>query len=254
MMIALLVAIVVGGLVGRKRGVVTSDSMINSFLVGLLVARGTFVILYFDSYREAPLSMVDIRDGGFLLLPGIGAALITALWRGWRTPALRRPLGAAILTGVGIWVGMLGAVTGMEASQPGLATESFQRLDGDFVTLANLGPEEEGKPRVVNLWATWCPPCRREMPVLQAAQARETDITFVFANQGESPGQVRDYLIGDKLELENVLLDPMSTLGQVSGSRALPTTLFYDAQGRLADYHLGELSAASLKQKLKRLN
>lgn len=254
MLAALAVALLVGILLGRKRGVATTDSLINSFLVGLLVARAAFVVAYFDYYQGDLLSMIDIRDGGFLLVPGIIAAVIAALWQGWRRPSLRRPLSAAVLAGAGVWGLTMGALAAMEASRPGLPAESFQRLGGDFVTLDNLGPTAEGKPRVVNLWATWCPPCRREMPVLQAAQTRETDVEFVFANQGEPPGLVRDYLEQENLELENVLMDPLTELGRITGSRALPTTLFYDADGRLVDHHLGELSEASLKQKLESIN
>lgn len=254
MVIALGVALLVGVLVGRQRGTVVSDSLFNSFLVGLLVARAAFVILYLDAYRDAPLSMLDIRDGGFLVVPGIVAAFALALWRGWRCPSLRRPLSAAILAGGGVWAGTLGAVTVMEATRGSLPSESFQRLSGEPVTLDNLGAETEGEPRVINLWATWCPPCRREMPVLQAAQDRETGVTFVFANQGETSSQVRNYLAQEKLALNNIIMDPTTELGRISGSRALPTTLFYDAQGRLVDHHLGELSEASLKQKLESIN
>jgi len=50
-----------------------------------------------------------------------------------------------------------------------------------------------------------------------------------------------------------VLLDPATSLGREVGSRALPTTLLYDADGRLIDNHLGELSAASLASKLNQL-
>lgn len=252
-MVALGVALLVGALVGRKRNVATSDTLMNSFLVGFIVARVSFVMLYIESYMDAPLSMLDIRDGGFLLAPGLVAGIGTALWRGWRMPALRRPLGAAMLAGVGVWAGTLGALGLMEASRASIPTASFQRLDGDAVTLDDLGAAEEGKPRVVNLWATWCPPCRREMPVLQAAQARESNVAFVFANQGETVDQVRNYLAQEELQLENVIMDPTTELGRVSGSRALPTTLFYNASGRLVDHHLGELSEASLKQKLESL-
>lgn len=55
------------------------------------------------------------------------------------------------------------------------------------------------------------------------------------------------------IQLDNVLLDQQNAIGQHYGSRALPTTLFIDAQGQLRDSHLGELSAASLKDKLNRL-
>src|SRR3546814_864982 len=54
------------------------------------------------------------------------------------------------------------------------------------------------------------------------------------------------------LQLSNVLLDPFSSVMQESGSRGLPTTLFFDADGRLVDTHMGELSNASLAVKLRR--
>src|SRR3546814_14770403 len=53
-------------------------------------------------------------------------------------------------------------------------------------------------------------------------------------------------------QLSNVLLDPFSSVMQESGSRGLPTTLFFDADGRLVDTHMGELSNASLAVKLRR--
>jgi len=61
---------------------------------------------------------------------------------------------------------------------------------------------------------------------------------------------VKGFLQQLNIELDNVLLDQRNQLGAHYGSRALPTTLFIDAQGRLQDSHLGELSAASLRDKL----
>ena len=110
-----------------------------------------------------------------------------------------------------------------------------------------------GQPLVVNLWATWCPPCRREMPVLMQAQQREAAITILFVNQGESAALVGEFLAAQQLSLDNLLLDEQVQLGQLVGSRALPTTLFYDAEGRQVGSHLGELSHASLERALERL-
>ncbi len=106
---------------------------------------------------------------------------------------------------------------------------------------------------VVNLWATWCPPCREEMPLLALAQQRETGVTFVFVNQGESDKLVRRYLHDEILELDNVLLDPASSLRMAVGSKGLPTTMFYDAAGRLVRRHVGLVSRQELTTILRSL-
>lgn len=108
-----------------------------------------------------------------------------------------------------------------------------------------------GKPLVINIWATWCPPCRREMPVLQQAQSDYPHVTFLFVNQGETPENVSTFLATTGLSLTHVLFDGTGLLAQRVGSMALPTTLFYDANGRLVGSHLGELSRASLRHALE---
>ena len=85
------------------------------------------------------------------------------------------------------------------------------------------------------------------------AQQREAAITILFVNQGESAALVGEFLAAQQLSLDNLLLDEQVQLGQLVGSRALPTTLFYDAEGRQVGSHLGELSHASLERALARL-
>jgi thiol-disulfide isomerase/thioredoxin len=106
---------------------------------------------------------------------------------------------------------------------------------------------------VVNLWATWCPPCRREMPALQQAQAANPDVNIVFVNQGEESHTVAAFLDRQGLALSNVLVDPESRTGAALGHGALPTTLFFDANGQLAGTRIGELSQATLTQRLASL-
>jgi thiol-disulfide isomerase/thioredoxin len=110
-----------------------------------------------------------------------------------------------------------------------------------------------GKPAVVNLWASWCGPCRVEMPTLAAAQQRVPDVMFVFVNQGESAATVTTYLQRSGLPLTQVWLDPASQLGPATGSRGLPTTLFFDAKGQRVGAHFGILNAAALQVQLDRL-
>lgn len=107
-----------------------------------------------------------------------------------------------------------------------------------------------GQPVVLNLWATWCPPCRREMPVLEQAQAAFPDVAFVLVNQGESAQQAQAFLESEGLALTNVLFDPSSETMQALRTGGLPTTFFFDAQGRLVDLHLGEITMVDLEDKI----
>lgn len=125
----------------------------------------------------------------------------------------------------------------------------FTRLDGGKGSLAAY----RGKVVLVNLWATWCPPCQREMPVMQQAQASNPDVNIVFVNQGEESRTIAAFLDRHSLVLRHVLVDPQHQTGAALGHRALPTTLFFDAEGRLADTRIGELSQATLTQRLTRL-
>lgn len=148
----------------------------------------------------------------------------------------------------------------MLCGRPGLAADPNDLSALGSVPLTTLQGEPadlvtsaKGRPIVVNLWATWCPPCREEMPLLALAQQRENSVRFVFVNQGESAAVVRRYLYDEILSLDNVLLDPSSRLRPAVGSRGLPTTLFYDAQGRLVGRHAGALSKEALASKLNLL-
>lgn len=121
--------------------------------------------------------------------------------------------------------------------------------DGQPVRLGDF----RGEVVVLNLWATWCPPCVREMPVLHQAQIDRPGVNFVFLNQGEPADKVRAWLRARQLPMRNVLLDANRQAGAAFKQRALPTTLFFDAQGRLVGTRIGELSAATLDERLRGL-
>lgn len=244
---SLLVAAIVGHVLGRPHRIGIGNVLIDMLLAGMLIARIVFVAIWFDQYRDAPWSVFDIRDGGFTPVAGVVVAMGVAIWRGSKRPELRRPLSLGLIAGALAWAmsgapGMLGV-----SGQTTLPTLELRTLAGRISNLASIS---NGKPMVVNLWATWCPPCRREMPVLAEAQQRETEVTFVFANQGEDDAKVQNYLNNSQLKLDNVLLDSRSELGHAIGSTALPISLFYDASGHLVDTHTGALSTATLAAKL----
>ena len=247
----LVVATGVGHLAGRRQKIGIGNVLMDMLLVAMLAARVVFVVIWFDVYRTAPWSILDIRDGGFNVWGGLVAGLLVAAWAGWRKPALRQPLVIGLTAGVLAWAALswtsraLDAATGQSLPSVNLKTLAGESADISAIT--------KGKPSVVNLWASWCPPCRREMPVLAAAQKQETGVNFVFVNQGEDAATAQRYLSHGSFSLSNVLLDAGGGFARAAGSAGLPTTFFYDANGRLVDTHLGELSAATLASKLSRL-
>lgn len=225
--------------VGRQSA---GSVLIHSVLWGLGVARVAHLVPHLSAYRADPWAIFDVRDGGWNSWAGLAGSITWVAWQAWRHAAWRRALVAGAAAGLVLW----------SAGTVSLAALAPRALPDVVVTdLASGAPVRlrelvAHKPVVVNLWATWCGPCRREMPVLAAAQARHPDIMFVFANQGESAEAVRQYLDAERLGLSHVLLDSQSRLGPALGSGGLPTTVFFDRQGRRVEAHMGALHAAAL--------
>lgn len=216
---------------------------------GLLGARLAHLASHAQPYLASPASMLDLRDGGWDTLAGAVAGSAWLVWRGWRKPPFRRPLAFAAATGVLVWTaGTLFTGARDEATMP---MTVLSTLEGGRPV--DLRTAAAGRPVVVNLWASWCGPCRQEMPTLAEAQRRESTVGFLVVNQGESEPVIRAYLAGLGLPLREVLLDPSSKLGPAVGSQGLPTTLFYNASGLLVDAHFGVLNPAALEARLQAL-
>ena len=228
----------------RRRAADASRVLWHMVLWGFIAARGAFVLKHLDTYRAAPLDMLDLRDGGFVAFAGLLVALAIGADAARRDAALRRPLATSALAGILVWAGATLAFSSV-AKQAPLPDLALRSLDGGTLQL-----RATGKPVVLNLWATWCPPCRREMPAMGAAQAANPDVAFFFVNQGEDAPAVRRYLEGEKLALANVALDPARQVARAAGASGYPTTLFYDARGRLVARQMGELSKAKLAEHL----
>ena len=123
----------------------------------------------------------------------------------------------------------------------------------DFV-LATLAGEQfvlherQGTPVVLNFWATWCGPCRRELPALQAANERYAgEVEIVGVDQGEEAAIVRRYV--DELGLTfTVPVDSDLTVGSRYNIRGLPTTFFIDADGIIRRIWTGEMNSITLAE------
>lgn len=122
-------------------------------------------------------------------------------------------------------------------------------LDGETVTLSST----IGRPVVLNYWATWCPPCRIEMPHLQRTSERyDGRVVFLGINQAESEPLIRDFR--DEYALSYpLLLDPDLIAHNLYSVLNLPTTVFIDAEGVVREVVVGAVNAAVLQDRLERL-
>lgn len=217
--------------------------------LGLLGARLGFVALNLDAYLEAPWSIVDLRDGGWHGPSGLVAILLgvaVLLWRRPdRRPALLWTAGSTALVGL-LVVGLaLRATPSLPEHLPVLPLTTADGRTRSF-------PAE--RPLVLNLWASWCAPCRREMPTLIRAAAKHPQIDFVLLNQGEQPAALGPALRRLAIPDELLAYDPAALASQRLGVRGYPVTLFVDRQGRIVHRHFGALSAGSLAARIEALD
>lgn len=232
----------------RRRGAADMDN--DVFLVALgafLGARLGFLVVY-AHHTDSVWQLLDIRDGGWWWPGFIIGGSLTWLWRAWRHR--RAPLPwlstTAISSAVLFSALALSHISAPEQHQmPDIA---LQNLNGETQRLSELNKGFT----VINLWATWCPPCQREMPVIARAEQRHPEIAFVMANQGEQAAEVMRYLDDGDLSFSTVLLDPSYQLSETMGSYGLPMTVIYDPDGNEVARHFGPLSDASLAQLLRR--
>lgn len=243
--LALLALVLVAELLARRVDPRFSPWATGALLVGLLGARLGFVLENFSVFARDPLSVFYVWQGGFNpvwgILAGGGYTLMVLPKHLWRY-ALMAALAAGLVAGVFL-------TRGRGAEAVGLPGVQLTSLGGTPVSLEAF----RGKPVVLNLWATWCPPCRRELPMMVRLSREHPEVYFAFVSQGEGPAVVRRFLEEEGLEAEWVLLDPETRLAQALGSQGLPTTFFFDREGRLVARHLGELSEALLLGYLRAL-
>ncbi|MEX1018423.1 MAG: redoxin domain-containing protein [Litorilinea sp.] len=117
-------------------------------------------------------------------------------------------------------------------------------LDGTTLQLHEL----RGTPVVLNFWATWCGPCQRELPALQAAAERYADRVLILGiDQGEAGEVVQPYV--DEMGLTfPIPLDSDMVVGRLYNVQGLPTTYFVDADGVVRHLWLGEMNSITLAE------
>lgn len=125
---------------------------------------------------------------------------------------------------------------------------------GQTVTFADL-PD---RPTIINLWATWCPPCREEMPVFQQAFNQYGEqVNFVLiqatdSRPGETPEAATQFLREAGLDLP-IYHDLNQNVQQTLGVRLLPMTLLYTRDRQLVRIHPGQMTTEQLELAVREL-
>ena len=151
-------------------------------------------------------------------------------------------LAAAAL--IAIVVGSCGSGAGDDVPATDI---EFELLDGGTSTIgAHLD-----RPVVLNFFASWCTPCKVEMPALEALHQQRPDIAFVGLAVNDTPTRARE-IVADTGVTYPTGVDPASAIGNAYEILGMPTTLFISSDGEVAYQHTGGLTAEQIAEHLDR--
>lgn len=130
---------------------------------------------------------------------------------------------------------------------------SLGTIHGEIVSLSTL----KGQPVIINLWASWCPPCRAEMPALQNVHEEYNEqglvILAINATNQDNLEDARKFIQGHKITLP-VLLDETGEISDLYRLQSLPTTYFVDGKGVIQEIVIGgPMAEALLRVRAERL-
>ncbi|MBS1869897.1 MAG: TlpA family protein disulfide reductase [Actinobacteria bacterium] len=132
-------------------------------------------------------------------------------------------------------------LAGSPAALASLHRQAARLLDGGLGAYKARLATLRGRPVVVNAWASWCPPCRTEMPYFSRAAVRfGRRVAFLGVNAGDEDARARAFLRSHYVPYPSYV-DPHDQIANEVGVRAgLPTTVFYGRDGKVAFVHQGE--------------
>jgi thiol-disulfide isomerase/thioredoxin len=127
---------------------------------------------------------------------------------------------------------------------------SFVTMEGNRIRVSDFA----GKPVVINFWATWCGPCKEEIPELQAAheQYSASDGLTIIGVTDEDPGVVEPFVADNGMTFP-VAYDRIGVSGSRYRVQSIPTTLFVDSEGIVMERYTGSLGEGRLKLYIERL-
>ena len=158
-----------------------------------------------------------------------------------------------------IWISQV-PQEGMNQAAPSVPYKGFSAPDFEVTTIQGESvklSDFQGSPVVVNFWASWCPPCRAEMPALQRIyqEYRNSGLVVLAVNSTHQDNlEDLENFIAEFGLIIPVYLDSDGTASNLYQVRALPTTFFIGADGKIQDVEVGgPLSEATIRVKVQDL-
>ncbi len=125
----------------------------------------------------------------------------------------------------------------------------MQNLNGEELQLSDL----TGKPIVLNFWASWCPPCKAEMPDFESAFNKHKDtVTFVMVSVDDTLEDAKDFYEGSGYTFP-AYFDSLGEGSYIYGISSIPQSFFISADGKIISSHTGMISAAQLENGINEL-
>ena len=170
-----------------------------------------------------------------ILLLAFGAAL---LWYRGRQPATGGPEGGK-------------PPATMESGGRTAPTFSLSDIDGNNVSSSRFA----GKPTVINFFATWCPPCRQEIPgfveVYNKYRGRGFELVGISLDT-DTKGNLPAFLMQNRVEYR-ILMGSPATARAFGGVNSIPTTFFVGKDGRIRNVHVGYMDRDTFESEVKKL-
>lgn len=158
----------------------------------------------------------------------------------------------AVLAFIGyrVWP-QLGAAIGVGGTGLDAPDFELQTLDGEVISLSDL----RGEVVLVNFWATWCPPCRAEMPGFQRVYEAKRDRGFTILGLSTDVGGRRavDAFLAEHGITYPVAMAPSKVVRDFGGSNMLPTSYLIDRQGRIRHTVKGYFAEPALASAVEKL-
>lgn len=225
-----------------------SNVLLNAVWFFLLGVKSSLLLTHLSTIKSEPLFILYGWGNNLNILIGFLIILVYFTWFLLKKSTSKRKHGTYLLISTAVFgiaffsSTYLIKLPNTESNNP-LSIELRERNDAFGQPLVF----KEGEITILNFWATWCPPCRAEMPELEAFATKHPEVNFILVNNIESEKEgidgVTNFLKAKGYSFD-VLPDFNSHFTSAYGISSFPTTMVFDEQGNFVDKRVGVVSVS----------